>query len=263
MNVTRNVMNDLLPLYFSGEASGDTRTLVEEYFRENPEFERMARGSARSLDALRGVTAVAPEAEKEKRDLKKVHKAMWRRKLIFGMALFFTLAPLAFVYSKGHFVWLMLRNDPWTAAFYWGFAVMLWVVYFARARHRTFVLAVASFVTVFCLLDILHYVFGGGPRLSAKEHVALVWEMTAFGGVAALCWIQFFARIRRHVAALLFSIFLTLMPVPFFLYHSFGGGPSIGTAAPGIIWCVAAVMWAQYFRLRRKAKAGEDLECQL
>lgn len=262
MNVTRDVMNDLLPVYFSGEASKDTRTLVEEYFRENPEFERQARGAGKPLDALRAMMTVAPEAEKEKRDLKKVHRAMWRRKLIFGMALFFTLAPLAFVYSRGHLVWMMLRNDPWTAAFYWGFALMMWVVYFARARHRTFVLAVASFVTVFSLLDILHYVFGGGPRLSAKEHLALVWEMTAFGGVAALCWVQFFARIRRHVAALLFAIFLTLMPLPFLLYALLGGGPKIGTAAPVIIWCIAAVMWGQHFRLRRKAQAGEDLECQ-
>lgn len=112
MNVTRDVMNDLLPLYFSGEASADTRTLVEEYFRDNPDFERMARGSAKPLNALRAATAVAPEAEKEKRDLQSVHRHMWRKRILFGMAVFFTLAPLAFVYSKGHISWIMVRNDP-------------------------------------------------------------------------------------------------------------------------------------------------------
>lgn len=262
MKVTRDVLKDLLPLYFSGEASGDTRALVEEYFRENPEFEREAKGAAKPLDALRAVTTFAPEVEREKRDLESVHKAMWRHKVFFGLALFFTLAPLAFVYSKGHLVWVMARNEPWDAAFYWGFAVVMWVVYFARARHRTFVLAVATFLTLFLLLDILHHVFGGGPQLSAKEHLGLVWEMTAFGGVAALCWIQYFARMRRHVAALLFAIFATLMPLPFLFYHLFSGGPNVfGTGAPAIIWVVAAVIWFQYFRLRRKAKAGEDSEC--
>ncbi len=261
MKVTRDVMNDLLPVYFSGEASTDTRTLVEEYFRENPEFERMARGSARSLEMLQTAVAVAPEAKKEKRDLQSVHRQMWRKRMLFGMAVFFTLAPLAFVYSKGHISWMMVRNDPWTAAFYWGFAVVMWAVYFTRARHRTFVLAVASFLTVFSLIEVLHHVFGGGPRPSAKEHLAWMWTMTVFWGIAALCWVQFFARVRRHVAALLFAIFLTLMPLPFFFYHRLAGGPSIGTGA-AFIWGIAAVMWGQYFRLWRKVRAGEDLECQ-
>ena len=40
MNVTREVVTDLLPIYFSGEASGDTKVLVEDYFRQDPDFEQ-------------------------------------------------------------------------------------------------------------------------------------------------------------------------------------------------------------------------------
>jgi hypothetical protein len=43
MNVTRDVIYDLLPAYFSGDASADTRSLIEEFFLTDPEFGRMAR----------------------------------------------------------------------------------------------------------------------------------------------------------------------------------------------------------------------------
>jgi len=42
MKVTRDVIYDLLPAYFAGEVSTDTRVLVEEYFASDPEFGRMA-----------------------------------------------------------------------------------------------------------------------------------------------------------------------------------------------------------------------------
>jgi hypothetical protein len=38
VNVTREVINDLWPLYTSGEASADTRALVEAFLRADPEF---------------------------------------------------------------------------------------------------------------------------------------------------------------------------------------------------------------------------------
>ena len=47
MNVTREVVTDLLPIYFSDEASADTKVLVEDYFRQDPDFERIARAQHR------------------------------------------------------------------------------------------------------------------------------------------------------------------------------------------------------------------------
>jgi predicted anti-sigma-YlaC factor YlaD len=38
MRVTRDVIQDLLPLYLAGEVSGDTRALVEEYLDTDPDF---------------------------------------------------------------------------------------------------------------------------------------------------------------------------------------------------------------------------------
>jgi len=38
MEITRNVINDLLPAYLAGEASADTRALIEEFLRRDPEL---------------------------------------------------------------------------------------------------------------------------------------------------------------------------------------------------------------------------------
>lgn len=42
MEITRNVIQDLLPLYLAGEASADTATLVEKYLETDRELARLA-----------------------------------------------------------------------------------------------------------------------------------------------------------------------------------------------------------------------------
>ena len=64
MKVTREVIYDLLPSYFAGDASDDTRALVEAYFESDPEFGRMA-SRFQSLIAERQRTA--PSAEDRER----------------------------------------------------------------------------------------------------------------------------------------------------------------------------------------------------
>ena len=62
MKVTRDVVLDLLPLYLAGEASADTRALVEAYLATDPELAaRVRRGD---FDLLGNVpNAVPPELE--------------------------------------------------------------------------------------------------------------------------------------------------------------------------------------------------------
>ena len=38
MEITRNVILDLLPLYLANEVSADTRALIEKYLETDPEF---------------------------------------------------------------------------------------------------------------------------------------------------------------------------------------------------------------------------------
>lgn len=42
MKITRDVIEDLLPLYLADEVSADTRALVDEYLRTDPELASMA-----------------------------------------------------------------------------------------------------------------------------------------------------------------------------------------------------------------------------
>ena len=191
MNVTRDVMTDLLPVYLSGEASEDTRRLMEDYFHENPDFERIARRAATPLETLRAASPVAPEAEREKHDLQWVREELFRRRLMFGLALVFTVAPLFPVYSKGHLDWTTIRSAPWLAVSFWSFAALFWASYFIRLRRRTLALVWAIFTTLFPLVFTFHLFLPGWQIGSSSTWgaSAVLW----FGAI--VLWIQYF-RLR-------------------------------------------------------------------
>jgi anti-sigma factor RsiW len=69
MKVTRDVIYDLLPAYFAGDASDDTRALVEAYFESDPEFGRMAaRFQMLVADRHRNDAAANADATARERD---------------------------------------------------------------------------------------------------------------------------------------------------------------------------------------------------
>ena len=192
MNITQGVVNDLLPVYFSGEASNDTRSLVEDYFRENPEFERMARSAGMPLETLRAAQPLAADSEKEKRDLESVRCGLDRRKWLFGLSLFLTLVPISYYFIQGHAPSLTDHDFLWKAAFDWILAASLWFVYFARLRWRTAGLAIAISFTLVPIPFILHFVFGNSPELRGSFAEAVcIWIGAAF------MWIGYF-RQRSH-----------------------------------------------------------------
>ena len=182
MNVTRQVVTDLLPIYLSGEASGDTKALVEEYFSQDPEFERIARSAATPLETLRATPPIAASPERKKRDLESVFLGLRRRKWLFGVGLFLTLNPLSFDFTHGHIVSLTLRQSPWHAAFDWSLAAVLWFLYFARLPLRTASLVCAIFFTLIPIPFVVHSVSAGGP----VAEFAILW----FG--AAWIWFAYF-----------------------------------------------------------------------
>ncbi len=66
MKVTREVIYDLLPHYFAGDVSADTRALIEEFFASDPEFGRMAE-RFRTMMAERPPNGMSgTEADREK-----------------------------------------------------------------------------------------------------------------------------------------------------------------------------------------------------
>ncbi len=62
-NVTRDVIADLWPLYVSGEASQDTRGLIEAFLSEHSEFARRLSQNAREPLPEHGVPSLTPDHE--------------------------------------------------------------------------------------------------------------------------------------------------------------------------------------------------------
>ena len=143
MNVTRNVINDLLPAYFAGEASDDSRRFVEDYFRQDPEFERMAREGAQRLESLAHIAPLSPALAQEKSALNRVRQLIRNQRRLFGIALSLTLNAVligfSFDISSGNagvttrVHWLLLPFQRDLVLGLGTVAAVLWAAYFIRA----------------------------------------------------------------------------------------------------------------------------------
>jgi hypothetical protein len=191
MNVTREVVTDLLPIYFSGEASGDTKVLVEDYFRQDPDFERLARSAATPLETLRTAPPVVADQQKEKRDLESILWGLRRRTWLFGVSLYLTLAPLSVDFNGGPIMSVTVRDGIWRAAFKWSLAAVLWFLYLAQLRLRLAALVCAIGLTLIPIPFVLHSAFARGP----------VWQFAIYWIVAGFVWLGYFKgkRLQRSL----------------------------------------------------------------
>ena len=131
MKITENVIHDLIPLYAANECSPDTRLLVEEYLRQNPgqaaEIQRILQ------TPLPRTTLSLPNLE-ETRTLQEARRRLKRQQWLMGLAIFFSLAPLSFIYANGQSWWL-LRDSPRSALVYAAIGVVFWALYARERRH--------------------------------------------------------------------------------------------------------------------------------
>ena len=123
MTVTRDVILDLLPLYFAGQVSADTRTLVDEFLRTDPDFARM---SQRFDTLLKAHGTPSDGGAAERRTFERTRRLLKTRNHTIGMAVAYSLLPFAFFFSNGHVEWIMLRR-PSVAATFALTALALWV----------------------------------------------------------------------------------------------------------------------------------------
>jgi len=80
MEVTRNVILDLLPLYLAKEVSADTRALVERYLETDPELAKFAEQSA-AMDLLED--APVPLTNEDKMEAYTEAKRLLHRRTLF------------------------------------------------------------------------------------------------------------------------------------------------------------------------------------
>ena len=100
MEVTRNVILDLLPLYVDGEVSAETRALVEAYLETDPELEKIAQRlkKATLLDDI----PVPLTKENEMEAYKEAKRMMLFRTVVIAIAItFVSLCTLVFFGAFG------------------------------------------------------------------------------------------------------------------------------------------------------------------
>jgi hypothetical protein len=83
MALSRNVILDLLPVYLAGEASQETRALVEEYIQSDKELAEMVQEAKKQ--SLPGNIPMPISKETEMESLRKV-QGMVRRTILLGGA---------------------------------------------------------------------------------------------------------------------------------------------------------------------------------
>ena len=132
MKITREVVTDLWPLYVAGEASPDSRALVDAFLAEYPEFERLMKESG--SPALLSCPGLALPPDHEARTF-----ASTRQKLR-GYPWLLQLAMLFSCFAFGR----IIMDTSWDVSprnfiIQAGIAVILWIAYFVsliRLRRR-------------------------------------------------------------------------------------------------------------------------------
>ena len=130
MNVTREVIKDLLPLYQEGEVSADTRRLVEEYLAKDSELRDQMASSAFGPQRLR----VGAEIDQGLATLERTKLALRRQKWLQFFALLLTSAPLTSYGSGGQLKFMVLRDAPLSLIPLWGGAAIFWAFYLKSRR---------------------------------------------------------------------------------------------------------------------------------
>jgi hypothetical protein len=132
MKVTRDVIYDLLPSYFAGDASDDTRALIEAYFETDPEFARMA---ARFQSIVAERPQAAPAEEREREAFCSAREAVELPQKTRAIALGLGFGSL-FAFGIAMLTWRGPMQGPWNPGVILGacFAVAAVVVFAASFR---------------------------------------------------------------------------------------------------------------------------------
>lgn len=94
MKVTRDVIYDLLPGYFSGDISPDTRVLVDEFLEQDPEFRRMMERFRTMFGDAQGGMAPAVARPAETVTFERARAVLHKRSELRGYTVAFGIAGL-------------------------------------------------------------------------------------------------------------------------------------------------------------------------
>jgi len=140
MNVTREVILDLLPLYVAGEASPATRELVEAFLKGDPNL-------AAQVQAMRAEGAAGPQAsvlppELAMKSLRRTRQVLAWQRWLFGIGIALTAIGcslrIEFDGMKPTSLHLLMFDYPYAFGVSFVAGIVCLLVYRAlRRRHRT------------------------------------------------------------------------------------------------------------------------------
>lgn len=94
MQVTRDVITDLLPLYLAGEASADTTALVDDFLAQDADFARLV--AAQANFTLPQLEDSSTNQEDEMKALQTTQALLRRRGIFMALGIFFSALTMAF-----------------------------------------------------------------------------------------------------------------------------------------------------------------------
>jgi hypothetical protein len=95
MEITRDVILDLLPLYLTNEVSENTRAIIEKYLETDPEIAKIARQIA-AIKSAKDIPVPLTEDDKLKA-YKRAKQAIILRSTILAGVIFFILVLMALI----------------------------------------------------------------------------------------------------------------------------------------------------------------------
>jgi len=137
IEMTDDMLRDLVSLYLAKEASADTNRLVEGFLRENPALAQEVARASRLL----APSDAAPRREPDLRALHDTQRLLFRRSLGLGLGIFFTLLPFSCYGNEQGIHFIFLEGGPISVILPWLGAAGWWFSFF-RARAK---LKVAGF----------------------------------------------------------------------------------------------------------------------
>ena len=125
--LTRDIVVDLWPLYASGEASADTRALVDAFLAQDPEIARLLREEegARILEPV----PMAPPPDHEVRSFSRAKKALVQKNWPLFLAMMFSCFAFGRIVSDTSWD---PDKSPLGFAVMAGIAAVFWIVFLVQ-----------------------------------------------------------------------------------------------------------------------------------
>jgi hypothetical protein len=197
MKITRDVITDLLPAYLTGEASADTRALIEEYLEEDREFARIIEHSKEErIKEMLGTNQLILPVSHEVETLSRLRARLRRRLILTAVTASCLVGAGALMFSYQ----LSQRTGDWTryadglAALSCAGGIMYWLYTYLRSPRLQ-------------LRDLnLRSPFGWFLIASGLASASLLlwsrdWKLLiigAFGVMVGIDWMRIEGRVRRR-----------------------------------------------------------------